>query len=296
MKISRSLKVLAARRRGETAFTMIEIAITLAVIGFALVAIVGILPLGMNVQRENREETIINQDATIFLDAIRNGARGLDDLTNYVLVITNNWVRYDRSYAVAETGVNWYTTTNSSENPSYPITNGFRIIGLLTTPKYIPDHVNGGFISNQVAAVVRAMSGSATEKFPQDNPDSREMGLKYRLVSEVVNFGSPVNETLTNNAHSPGMLNYGAYSDTNSPAYLVRASYNNYATNLYNHLHDVRLIFRWPVLANGTIPARAGRQVYCTTVGGAFVSATDPWNTNLNLLFLQPTTYTTNAL
>jgi type II secretory pathway pseudopilin PulG len=68
---------------------MIEIAISLAVIGFALVAIIGVLPLGMEVQKENREETIINQDATMFMEAIRNGAQGMDDLTNYVYAITN---------------------------------------------------------------------------------------------------------------------------------------------------------------------------------------------------------------
>src|SRR5437867_314634 len=61
------------------AFTMIEIAICLAVIGFALAAIVGVLPLGMNVQRENREETVIDKDASVFIDAIRNGQMGLDD-------------------------------------------------------------------------------------------------------------------------------------------------------------------------------------------------------------------------
>ena len=75
--------------RFQRAFTMIEIALSLAIIGFALVAIIGVLPLGMNVQKENREETIINQDASVFLNAIRNGARGLDDLTNYVMAITN---------------------------------------------------------------------------------------------------------------------------------------------------------------------------------------------------------------
>ena len=71
------------------AFTMVEIAISLAIIGIALVAIIGVLPLGMNVQRDNREATVINQDATVFIEAIRNGARGLDDLTNYVYAITN---------------------------------------------------------------------------------------------------------------------------------------------------------------------------------------------------------------
>ena len=70
--------------RRSSAFTMIEIAISLAVIGFALVAIIGILPTGMQVQKDNRQETIINQDATYLIEAIRGGARGLDDLTNYV--------------------------------------------------------------------------------------------------------------------------------------------------------------------------------------------------------------------
>lgn len=285
-----------ARAASErSAFTMIEIAIALAVIGFALVAIIGILPLGMNVQRENREETIINQDATVFMEAIRNGAMGLDDLTNYVLVISNHWTRFDGSLRPAESGVNWYTTTNSSQNPVFPITNGFRIVGLLTTPKFIPLRQSGGFLSNSVAAVVRSMSGSATEKFPQTDLDARDMGLKYRLVSEIVNFGSVLNETITNNAHNPGMLNFGAYT-SNSQPYIVRARYDNYATNLYNHLHDVRLIFRWPVLPNGTVPARGGRQVYATTAGGRMMPAADPWNTNYVLFFLQPTSYTTNSL
>src|ERR1044071_7522043 len=78
----------------QSAFTMIEIAISLAVIGFALVAIIGILPQGMTVQKENRQETIINQDAYMFLEAIRNGGRGFDDLTNYVVAITNYWAIY----------------------------------------------------------------------------------------------------------------------------------------------------------------------------------------------------------
>src|SRR5437773_11175349 len=76
------------RTQPQAAFTMVEIAISLAVIGFALVAIIGVLPRGLTVQRQNREETIINQDADVFFSAIRNGARGMDDLTNYVIAIT----------------------------------------------------------------------------------------------------------------------------------------------------------------------------------------------------------------
>ena len=47
---------------------MVEIAICLAIIGIALVAIIGVLPIGMNTQRDNREETIINQDATVLIE------------------------------------------------------------------------------------------------------------------------------------------------------------------------------------------------------------------------------------
>ena len=79
----------------QSGFTMVEIAICLAVIGIALVSIIGVLPIGMNTQRDNREETIINQDATVFIEAIRGGARGLDDLTNYVYAITNYRTQYN---------------------------------------------------------------------------------------------------------------------------------------------------------------------------------------------------------
>src|SRR5437867_1633369 len=81
-------------RHSLLAFTMIEIAISLAVIGFALVAIIGILPTGMNVQKENREDTIIAQDVSVLMDGIRNGAKGLDDLTNAVTQISIDATEY----------------------------------------------------------------------------------------------------------------------------------------------------------------------------------------------------------
>src|SRR5688572_14992833 len=73
------------------AFTLIEIAICLGVIAFALVAIIGILPAGLQVQRDNREDTIINQEGTYLLDAIKSGSEGLSDLAGRVkhIIITN---------------------------------------------------------------------------------------------------------------------------------------------------------------------------------------------------------------
>src|ERR1022692_2866450 len=91
------------------AFTMVEIAISLAIIGIALVAILGVLPIGLRMQRDNREQTVINHDATIFMEAIRGGARGLDDLTNYVYAITNYWTRFNANGNVNNSGSNGYS-------------------------------------------------------------------------------------------------------------------------------------------------------------------------------------------
>lgn len=55
-------------------FTLVEIAICLGIIGIALVAIIGILPRGLHTQKDSRQETIVGQDATMLLEAIRSGA------------------------------------------------------------------------------------------------------------------------------------------------------------------------------------------------------------------------------
>ena len=153
---------------------MVEIALCLAIIGIALVSIIGVLPIGMNTQRDNREETLVNQDATVLLEAIRGGARGLDDLTNYVYAITNIWALYDANTNIISIGTNGYSYLGSGLNgtpmvPPLPLTNGQIIVGLLSTPKYlnpsggpIPNLILGGY-SNHVVAYVHSISGPAIE-------------------------------------------------------------------------------------------------------------------------------------
>ena len=271
-----------------TAFTMIEIAISLAIIGFALVAIIGVLPIGMNVQKDNREETIINQDATVFLNAIRNGAQGLDDLTNYVMAITN-WVTPCKPSGVRQgsTDVYGYTYGGSSKNGAsigFPITSGFRIIGLLSTPKYLPmETIKGqssGFYSNHVVAYVRSMSGPAFEKYPQTNSTVQDLGFTYRLTAEVLPYGT--------NYYDPNWTNYTAY-----PANLMdgiwRSNYWQIANNLQANLHDVRLTFLWPLLPSGR--AGNGGQTFRTLVGGQLLQTNDFGYPNNWLYFFQPQTY-----
>jgi hypothetical protein len=144
---------------------MVEIALCLAVIGFALVAIVGVLPLGMQVQQENREETIASQDAAYFLEAIRNGALGLDLLTNYV----------EEIHQIRSTGVGG-VQTNVFVYPA-DFTRGAQIIGLLSTPV--------SATNSFMEAYVRPLSGAASE----NGRDSQvEVGFRYGLFVQVVPF------------------------------------------------------------------------------------------------------------
>jgi prepilin-type N-terminal cleavage/methylation domain-containing protein len=234
-------------------FTMVEIAICLAIIGFALVAIIGVLPIGMNTQRDNREETIINQDATVFIEAIRNGARGLDDLTNYVYAITNTWTCYSPPNVLFSQGVAGYNYTSSSTTapyPSSPINNGTNIIGLLSMPEYmdlvgnLTNNLFLGGYSNHVVAYVRSISGPAVEKPPQDNSIVQADAFGYRIL--VVNAPVPFDMTTVADA-------YGNVTN----AYLKQLAFN---------LHELRLTFLWPQLPNGGVGS--GRQTFRTLVAG----------------------------
>jgi type II secretory pathway pseudopilin PulG len=247
-----------SRPQPPAAFTMIEIAISLAVIGFALVAIIGVLPTGMNVQRQNREETIINQDAAVFANAIRNGARGLDDLTNYVYEVR----RYTQEFGgktnrIGVTVTNSYTYLGSTTTPVFPITNGYRIIGLLSWPKYEARGTSGrgGFASNYVVAFVRALSGPASEKPPQTNSEVRLDAFSYRMICENM----PI----------------AAY-DGNTP----------HGHQLTNNLSELRLTFRWPLSATG-VPGN-GRQTFRAQVGGHLLATNDVGHA---LYFFEPQTF-----
>jgi type II secretory pathway pseudopilin PulG len=251
---------------GCRAFTMVEIAFSLAIIGFALVAIIGVLPYGMNVQQDNREETIINQDATVFMNAIRNGVLGLDDLTNYVVAITNEvWQYPDGAVKGNFVGRYGYTLTSSSTTPQFPLINGFRIVGLLSTPKYVR-YTSGrqsGIISNNVMAYVRSMSGPANEKFPQNNPSMEDLAFSYRMTSEVVPYGT--------NYYDPSWVNQNNVTLVN---------------NLQANLHDLRLLFRWPLRSQGKLGQ--GGQSFRTLVSGQLLQTNVG---EVNLYFFQPRTY-----
>jgi type II secretory pathway pseudopilin PulG len=276
---------------------MVEIAICLAVIGIALVAIIGVLPIGMNTQRDNREETIINQDATVLMEAIRGGARGMDDLTNYVYAITNYWTKYNANGVVVASGGsinNGYIYSTYNIAPLYPwpgspINSGTNIIGLLSMPEYtdangfpINNLFNGGY-SNHIVAYVRSISGPAIEKPPQTNNIVVGDSFGYRILC--------VNAPITMN--TPPLWQSQPYNRGDSVSYILngqatywQATANTLATDvpgksplwmrilypqeLAANLHELRLTFLWPQQPNGNLGP--GRQTFRTMVAGQIVT------------------------
>ena len=269
---------------GERAFTMIEIALCLAIIGFALVSILLVLPHGMNTQRETRETTIISQDASMLFEAIRGGARGLDDLTNYVYAITNYYAIYN-SGQPPSFHVNGYSYTAATLNgvPAnyYRLTNGAHIIGLLSTPEFVGN--NGypetgqpisstfstsptfSYISNHVYAYVRSFSGLAAEKPPQDNQIMQADAFSYRVLC----------------------VNAPMAMDTNA---LLNSSY---ARAVAGNLRELRLTFMWPQLPNGNLSPLPTIQTFRASVGGTMLVTND--NGPGYYYFCQPQSFSTNA-
>jgi type II secretory pathway pseudopilin PulG len=262
------------------AFTMMEVAISLAIIGIALVAIIGVLPIGMNVQQDNRQETIIGQDASVLIEDIRNGALGANDLTSYVYAITNSWVLFNANGSVNQTGINGYTfTAASSTSPAnypggdfvQPITNGANIVGLLTTPEFTDTFGNPTnniytqeYVSNHIVAYVYSISGPAYEKPPQDNSLMQQDSFGYRVY--CVNTAEAVDTNIFNSAVYP-----------NGPP--------NYNQQMFSAVHELRMTFLWPQLPNGNLGS--GRHTFRTLVAGQLVHQPPPngspvvYNSNL---------------
>jgi hypothetical protein len=142
--------------------------------------------------------------------------------------------------------------------------NGLRVVGLLSTPRYTAAPPPGNFYSNYVVAYFRALSGAAVEKFPQKDENLLNLAFAYRLVPEISPLPTPATNSLLSRTF-----------DTN--------------------LHELRLVFRWPLLPNGIIGN--GRQTFRTLAGGRVLQVNDtnaPSSLPVQpLYFLQSSTFGT---
>ena len=256
------LKNNAAHLRGRDGFTMIELAICLGIIAFALVAIIGVLPVGINVQKDNREETVINQDGMFWMEAIRSGSTGMNDLTNHVV-----FIEIDPAQGSNQKVYRWEPLAAKPGDGHMELPRGVQgaaIIGLLSMPAQAdlvgpvtvrnwPQINNESRIYNRVQAKIRAISGSAVDK----GEASREMAFSYRLTSEV----RPIRT----------MGDWGNLSGNKLAVDANRFRKLNF--------YEIKLTFQWPEYRFGD-EERPGpnKKVFRTVVAGRLV------NRNLNLL------------
>ena len=238
------------RRAG---FTIIELVICLGIIAFALVAIIGVLPIGINVQKDNREETIINQDGLYWMEALRSGATGMNDLTNHIAFIE---IRNSNSQVYR-----WEPVPAAAGDSHIELPRGVQgaaIIGLLSLPVQADlvgpltvrnwpqvDTQSGEY--NRIRAKVRAISGSAVDK----GEAAKGMAFSYRLTSEV----RPIRT----------MGDWGNLSD--NPLAMDANRFRK--LNFY----EIKLTFQWPEYAFGG-EERPGpnRKVFRTVVAGRLVN------------------------
>lgn len=163
MRIGAKHHVRRLGRPGEAGFTMVEIALSIAVVAFAMVAILGVLPTGLQVQKDNREETIINAEGTYLLEAIRSGKDQAGVLSNSVYFLKINYL------------------DGSSDVFSAPNNNPLGIqaqllVGLLSTPRSTTQQG----VSN-VVVWLRALNNTAIDR----DIEARDNTFRYQAVLEI---------------------------------------------------------------------------------------------------------------
>lgn len=223
---------------------MVEIAIAIGVIGFALVAIIGILPAGLEVQRDNRSETIINQDATFWLTAIKSGALDVNELTSYVTNIviedfSTTSGQYEQSPGKIYTLGSGYTT-------------GAEIIGLITSAASFPD--------SRALVYCTAISGSAAEK--ELDPSKRELAFSYIMRVVIDPRRAPDNDP------DDTALPFDAVAGN------AMAIEEHFGYPRGTSLTEIRLTFLYPFVNDNRSPPRS--QTFRTAVARQLVNDPDP--------------------
>ena len=257
---------------------MVEIALCIAVVAFALVAILGVMPTGLQVQKDNREDTIINQDGAFWLETLRSGAKGMDELTNYVDRITVK--RTNEVGAILR--ADFVFGNGAKIGATNTFTNGLQVVGLLSLPKYELERLHGrlSWVTNSVVAYVRAFSGSAADK-----PDgartraTKDVAFGYRLTSEIVPY-NPLSRALTNYT----LARPGTVDRTNRYELWRRA------VNMEGNFHEIRLTMDWPLYTSAEGISVGGRHKVIATLASGSMSRTNVPNLGW-LYWIEPSVF-----
>lgn len=235
----------------ESAFTLTELALCIAVIAIALTAIIGVLPSGLNVQKQNREETLVAQDAQFLIETIRNGSMAIPDLLQHVDFI--HWRRRGaESQDIYFRGPNF---TEALPGTVINLTDPWQVTALLSSPRF--EVVRRGIVTNDITGQFRAFSSPFSEKAYRDDAVQPSAGrfqtaLRYLVSSE--SQGTPT--------RAPVVL-------TQFTNQVVSNIVANQTFRVDQSLSDLRLTFQWPVFRVGAdFQTGNGRRTFRTLIQG----------------------------
>lgn len=284
-------------RGGRAGFTMVELALCIAIVAFSMVAILGVLPLGLNVQKQNKEETIIEQEGPVWIEMIRRGGIGWDDVTNYVDLVVVEKTPLEAASKTDQYGFRgpFYSMDNPVPNPGILLRSTSEVMSLLSIPMFEADR--GTVFSNKITAIVRSFSGSLNTQIRPDSnpgfkPDDRQLedAFRYQLQVELTPATQlPVQSVDSLDSFRSGVF-LGGYlnairmdpslsaSALRNPEELKNASLDRLAATVY----DIKLIFRWPVFKVGNdISVGANKKVFRGQIlGKPRFAINNPSNTN----------------
>lgn len=273
--------------RRTDGFTMVELAMCIGIVAFAMVAILGVLPLGLGVQKQNREETIVEQEGPLWVELIRRGGIGWDEVTNYVDSIVVEHTPLNGTGAGQTFGFRgpFYPVSNPVPAPGTLLVTPRDIVSLLSIPRFEADR--GILYSNRVTALCRSFSGDLNSQIRPTGvvgfqPSDRQLddALRYQMqvdLTPAVQLPSlPVTpgnvQSMT--PFTTG-VQLGGYLDAMrlDPSLIKlistpeerRSSRDALAGTVYN----LRLTFRWPVFRVGNeISVGSGQRVFSAQIVG----------------------------
>lgn len=242
---------------GVAAFTLIEIALALGVIAIGLVSIIGLMPFGLGVQRENKDETVIDHDARLMFGFLKAGAAETNDLETlgrlWLHIVPD--AKGQRKVWVTNTVITYELTTRKPVGEPNVTVTELEVVDPRTPVRLNPEQISLASVLSaqslagtvqydlaqnrmvvsrvQTTMFMRAQAGSAYDKYPQTNQTVTQMAFTYKLVRELF----PLQSTEVPFNNSVGSANPPAL-----PAY------------------EARLSFAWP--AYGPNSTGYGRRVY----------------------------------
>ncbi len=244
-------------QRGRAAFTMGEVAIALAVVAFGLVAVLGVLPVGLNVQRDNREDTLIKNDGEYWMHALRGGRLALDSLNHveWMEIHTPDTKLYRAEFAALQfdghpaDSALWPVFHDAAGNAQLPPAS-YR--GSLKQSTWRGDVI--GWLST---------------------PDS----MAVRKIAKVRPMGSTVLQRKfgEKTVGRDGRVMYRNEGGDQTFSYLLESSVVERAPSFW----EVKLTMRWPILEEGatadTVKTGPGRRTFVSYIHAPLEKAQARW-------------------